>query len=493
MMHRAAVSLFVAMLPVVAAAADGPPKVAKAAPRLPRDVRQVLDLASSAPPEFEANAILRLLEAGKVPDPAARRALIEQAFQLASRAQHPYPLVPVRGTGVDTRSGFLSGALKLHLDALSLETRAVHLMLGIDGNEARELVARMARPSPNPDTCDDTLAPDLSAYYEMLGWLARDGFSAAARKKEDPLRFMMAQLDGMVSPAELPAAAAMLASTTWSASQLQILLGIYVSKLGSLPRDPRVFGYELMNLEQGITALASRCREEGIDTAELSQAYRHFLVANFTGTVCSGGMVVSRLIGGGADPPTIFGPAIRGDLPPLSPDEMKPAKVESATKPDRYWQSGEAKQIYRDCLALRAGPDGRFLTPAERNTVSWKQQLSDFLNSLADWHSSDEDSESDYYQQKAIVYEALLDLAPPGDLRDRIVQDYVDFLVNANLQQDDPVAWYWNARSTLDRLKASAPAEAQQLAAAYRASGSVILQLQSILDRIAPEPAAFPR
>lgn len=463
----------------------------KPKPKLPADVQQVVDLASAAPPEFAANALLRLVESGKITDRATKRDFIEQAFDFAGRAQHPYPLTSVPGTGVDTHAGFLSSALKLHLDALSLQTRAVHLMLGLDNKEARELFARIVRPTPNPSSCEDTLVPDLSAYYEALGWVVRDAFTAEERQKEEPVRFMTAQLSRMSSQAELPAAAQMLMTTAWTSSQLQILLGVYITKLDSLPTDPRVFSYYVRQVESEIVPLAGVARHEGVSTEELSQAYRKYLVTNFTAPRCSdgtnGGMVT------GEAQLQIFGDGIRGELPPLTAEEMTSSKVESAAKPEKYWGSDVARQIYQACLALRMSPDGKMLSEAERNTRDWKRQLSDLLNTVADWKASDENTEADYYHQKAIVYEALLDLAPAGDMRSRIMQDYVGFLTGANLMQQDPVAWYWHAHSTLVRLQGSATEESRKLAAAFRASGNVILELQSLLDEVAPEYSMFPK
>src|SRR6185369_4249987 len=108
------------------------------------------------------------------------------------------------------------------------------------------------------------------------------------------------------------------------------------------------------------------------------------------------------------------------------------------------------------------------------------------------WRSSAEKSEDDYYHQRAIVYEALLELTPQGDMRNRVFDEYVAFLRGSNLQTQNPVEWYWHARSTINRLRPTQPTEAARLLTAFAASGNLILTLEALLDRIAPDNSMFP-
>ena len=72
------------------------------------------------------------MESGRLADQNARRELVEQAFQLAASAKFPVRMEAVHGTTTDTRSGSLSQAYALKLDALSLQSRAVRDMLPLD-------------------------------------------------------------------------------------------------------------------------------------------------------------------------------------------------------------------------------------------------------------------------------------------------------------------------------------------------------------------------
>src|ERR1700742_935772 len=89
--------------------------------KLPEPLRSISDLAAAAPPEFTADALLRIVESGKLADQKARRELIDHAFQFAVSAKFPVRMVGVTGTTTDTASGSLNQAYDLKLDALSLQ------------------------------------------------------------------------------------------------------------------------------------------------------------------------------------------------------------------------------------------------------------------------------------------------------------------------------------------------------------------------------------
>ena len=96
--------------------------------KLPEPFRSIDDLASIAPPEFAADALLRIVESGKLADRNARRELAERAFELAAAAKFPVRMTAVPGATTDMESGSLSRAYALKLDVLSLQSRAVRDM-----------------------------------------------------------------------------------------------------------------------------------------------------------------------------------------------------------------------------------------------------------------------------------------------------------------------------------------------------------------------------
>src|SRR4029077_17700375 len=95
------------------------------APKLPEPYQSIVELSRTVPPEFGADALLRVVESGKIANKDIKRDLVEQAFRWGAMAKFKVRMRGVKGTTVDSRSGFLSRAYDLKMDALSLQSRAV--------------------------------------------------------------------------------------------------------------------------------------------------------------------------------------------------------------------------------------------------------------------------------------------------------------------------------------------------------------------------------
>ncbi len=446
--------------------------------KLPPDLEAIFNLAMAAPPEFGASALIRI--SGRVQDRDLRVELLEMAFNLASGAHIPVRLQAIPGSNIDTRSGYLSKAMLLRLDALSLETQVVDLLLPIDPARARELFQRIPKPTPAVAKCEDPLLPDVSPYYQTLATIAQKGFTAKEHAQSEHVAFLTTAVGRIASIAEI-APAAQLVTGVESRPQFEIATGALISRLQGMPLDSRSFHFFSDDIEQAMTALVARARAFGAPSMPLAEAYRAFLVNQLKGRSCAD---VVRPAGGfvtGMAGKRLFGDAVRGELPPLTTEEMTPEVREGEMKIDRYWESDEAQRVFEECLKLRRDK-GMPISEAVRNSPEWRRQLADFLSSLGSWGPGSEASESDYYHEKAIVYEALLELTPPGETSDKVIASFVDFLKNSNAQQRNTVEWYWHAQETVDRIRPSHPEQAAKLLGAFRGSGSIVLVLESMLD-----------
>ena len=459
--------------------------------KLPADLQQAVDLAMSAPPEFTADALLWLVASGKIESRDAKREWVDIAFRVAARAQHAVRLVSIPGRVNDTRSGYLASALRLKLDALSLQSRAVEAMLALDKKAAREMFAQMLRTPFERLSCEATLVPDTAPYHEVSTRIVQDTFSGDERTKGRHAEFVVGLIDRISSHVELGPAAQTIAAMEWTPGQFEIVAGAFLSKLQSLSPDDRSFVSGVRNLDQAIGQLVFRARQNQAHPERIAEAYRSYLVANLAAPRCADNMGVrASAVAGDVD---VFGDAIRGELAPLSASETRSKKIEAAAKLEHYWESESAKSVFEQCMKLRSGADGQTLSEAARSTREWKRELADFLGVLENWSVGDEKSEADYYHQRAIVYEALLELTPPGEQRNRVLNGYINFMVSSNLQQQSPVEWYWHAHSTLHRIRPTQPAEGRRILEAFAASGSLILTLEAMLDRLAPDYSMFPQ
>jgi len=413
------------------------------APKLPEPYQSIVELAHSAPPEFASDALLRVVESGKVPDRNIRLDLAEQAFQLAGSAKFPVRMRGVPGSTMDTRSGNLSQAYDLKLDALSLESRAVRDLLSLDAAKAKELFQNIPRPALTPLTCDDPLVYDVSDFYQTLGAVASAAFTPKERDKEEHVNFMLDYMGQATSPAQLAPLTRMIKAANVTPAQREILWNRFDGLLEAVQADDRSFSASLGDLSQVVSP----------ETQASFEKFRQ------KGTVCKDDLGGSALVNAG-----------------------EPAKADSTPKIERYWQSPEAQRLLLDANKLRFGSDGKPLSDAARSTREWQQQLTDFLSELADWTPTQEKSEADFYHQKSVVFEALIELIPASETRDKTLQAYVDFISNSNLQQQSPVEWFMQPHATLERVR-STNGEPAKLLDAFQNSGNAVLALYTAIEK----------
>ena len=463
-----------------AAQAKPQPTPATERPRLPPQIEQVFELAMRVPPEFAASALLRV--ESKVPEKELRRNLIDLAFSLAAKARNPVRLESVPGLSPDTRTGFLASALKLKLDAMSLQSRAVVSMLEFDPAHSRDLFMQMVRPPTGDAGCEDSLLPDVSSFYDTLATVIRRGFSVKERAEEQHVDFLVAVLNRSSGVRELEPVLKTSAALDWSRTESELLIGPLISKFSTTPTDPRSFMATAARIDSAMGQFVSKLRSLKTSPEGLVSAYRDFLVRQYRAPRCTDGEPQPQVAKDG-QAREIFGPDIRGELTELGGEETTPQWLEGEMKVERFWQSATSQEILQDCLKLSRSSE------AARRGPEWSRQVTDLLARLAAWKPIGEPSNAEYFHQKATLFETLLELAPPGDLNDRVLENFMGLLKSSSMQQQDPVEWFWQARTAIERVRPGHPELDGKIRTAYRGSGSIILMLESMVEKVAPENA----
>jgi hypothetical protein len=130
----------------------------------------------------------------------------------------------------------------------------------------------------------------------------------------------------------------------------------------------------------------------------------------------------------------------------------------------------------------------------ERRSLEWQGQLADTLKEMAAWKAGAEESEADYFHQRCLFYESLVELTPPGAIRDSVSAAFLSYLSGAAIQRDSPAEWLSHGLEILMRLRLTGDSEAGRLEEAFARSGNPALALTARLEQLAPRsPAPVPR
>ncbi len=431
-------------------------------PEVPAAVRPIVELARTASPEVFGDTVIRLVQTGKIPQRETQMQLLEEAFATAGGAAEPVRLVAIPATPPDTRALFRSKAGELRLDALSLRSRILMELLTLDRARARELFAQIPRPALEPRGCADPLVADVSAYYEIAAAVAQSAFTADEKKTEAHVQFLTAILAGAKSPGEIEPFARALGSVALEPHEMELLLAAVAEKLQTVGTDYRPFALTLTALQGEIAALATVGGANGLATDGLTNAFRKYVTTEMAAARCA----------------PDFGPS-REEIavtPPLSGDEIKPAKGGGETfHAEAYFQSDDSRRIGEALNRLRFGPTGESPSEAEQRAGEWRNTLSDFLRDFKSW--TPPGSEIDAFHQRMTVLGSVLQILPGGGDRDRILNLAVNYLAS-DVERQNPAEWLWQLKKV---LRDAGPDEGKMLRE-FRASNDAGLVLYAAMN-----------
>ena len=431
-------------------------------------LRDYVALARTAPPEFTADALLRLA-AGPLAPPAKRIALLDEAFETAASATWKIRLTPaINNLHTDSRDGMLYDAMALELDALSLQCRVVRAVLPLNAARARELFTRIPPPRVPAYSCKDPLVARPDIYYQVAGELVKGAFTAEERRKGEDLRFIETLARTATSVVQLEPVAELIQAASTNSEGYSNLVSAFASALGAVDVSDRAFRLPF-GLNQRIWDMVAQCRKHEISLDALAQAWRATLVRHFGGVRCADNFLRGRVpnaTGAAADPlaRTLDFPR----LAPISDEEAKPLKiVDEMPEQHDYWQTAPARSAAATLRSLRASPD------KGAGVLTLVQELDA-------WRPDAEASPIDHFQQVGMVYAELIPMAPAGTIRDQVIARYVAFLLASAIQRESPVEWY-QAAATVARRSADAGERVWQ---EYESSGNPILLLYARLRKM---------
>ncbi|MBL0159573.1 MAG: hypothetical protein IPP47_21055 [Bryobacterales bacterium] len=398
----------------------------------PPDPASVLQRAPSAPPEIAAKILVNFgANAYKVPDRARRIELVEEAFRLAALARQPYPLATaIWPVPPDSEAVRLLEANQERLDGLGLQVRAVQAMMALDPRRALEMALRMPIPSPPRRTCKDSMIARVEEYYGLALQIAHRGFSTKEKAEGRPLQFLTGIVQASTTPEQIQAAVAMVRTFKGSPEDTAALVTALTSALTETQPNSRGFigtpavGEELAPLIRGL-------RAAGRSTLPLLEAYRTYLVTQWSGEACSDLPEAHGLL--------IFNDTLRKDaglekeVPAIDTKNLKPKR--SNDKPANYvfGEEGESREIFKEMAGLRH--------PPEKAGPEWESKFTALLHRIEAWQPEDGVTPLAHFHRKAGAFRDLLPAAISEPLLETLQSAFCTYLRDAPAKTESPAEW----------------------------------------------------
>jgi hypothetical protein len=453
----------------------------------PSEVDAIAAQALAVAPEFGADVLLRLAASSAVTTPRRKRELVEQAFTLAAGAQTPYRRYG--GPTTDERSTHDAG--RNNLETLSLRTRAIELMLGVDSRRGLEMFEEIGAPAPPNPACDDPFRPDVSAYYATaVKVYERGGFTPRQRRDGEPLRLLESAVRSMASPAQVPPVMKMISDAPVTRAERQTLWNTFAVTLAQVNGSDRVFG----PVETLLLDAPEAAAKDGIDLAGVMRALRGYIARHVSGPRCANHL----RDGGPTQSVREFNAFVQrfestdAAFRPIAPEEHKPLRIEPGYKSDFFWESPRSKQVLAELRWLNHGNrnlpgEQRFWTLEERSANEWNSRYLDALKVIEGWAENEESSPANYFCTKALTYMSLVTLVPPGPSRDNALRNFLGFLEQNYASVGSRNDWYTHVDMAMNAAKrAKGTNDTAWLLDEMARSANPAIALYARIEKLAP-------
>ncbi len=432
---------------------------ASAAPH-PAVLEGLVERARDLPPEFAADALLRIAGASTFTDVAWKREVLDDAFHLAASAQEPF----ARRNWTGRPGSVFDKAYMQGLDACTLQCRAVGAMLTVDYKKARELFGEIPPPQVPSLSCDDALVYDVSIFYATAGQVAARAFNAKETADEQPFHLLLRYASDVSSPAQVAPVARMIAGVSLKAEQFEALVNAFAGALAQLSGDDRSFSATVSaDADSDLAGLPADCARRNINAQPLLGAWRVYVGRQLSGARCADSAARAAQ--------------------PAADDGAKPASVDGKASIPGQCESPDCRQLSLQYAGLVVGPDGHGLTPEQKAGTEWGAKLRKFLSALADWTQDDDPVE--FFQAKSRFYRDLFDLTPNGPERDLLQRALLAWLQQNGYQNEHRVEWFYPVNTLIIHTFAD-PAGMQATVRDLQRCGDPVISFYAQLEQLWP-------
>jgi hypothetical protein len=356
--------------------------------------------------------------------------------------------------------------------------------LPLDKVRARELFSEIEKFKFPALSCNDGLVYDVSGFYKTAELLYKTAFNVGEMRRGDNSRFVESLIDDISSPVQIAPVANLIRSLDMSRTQRETAVAAFAARLAKVSGDDRSFSGSIFLVGDEIGRLVHACNEQSVTTAELTRAQRSYYVRHYGSSRCSD---TFRNVGDrGLLPREVneFNARIRATaekkIAEIEGDEVKPSRIEGKVDVHFYWASVEAERLMRDFKQLRFGSGLKPLTFAEMDNLKWKLSLREFLARLSAWRGDEQDSSEDYFHEKCLLFEGLLDTLTVGPDRDDVNRQFVNLLCEFDVKRASRIEWFWHAKRLLPAVFSRASGEeSAKVRALMESSSNTVLYAYS--------------
>lgn len=424
-------------------------------------VNQILNSASSSLPEMRAQALLVLAESKLINDNKYKMKLIHQAFELARSASKPLSMAYSGGILRNDRSlvAWETYSYRLHLDRLSLQSRAVEDAHRLSPTMAGKMLEEIEFPVMPPVECSSALAYDPASYYDLL-----NVFIENKTTNSEFTSILDEAVGHLQTHTQILPIIQLLNNKNLTNLQQQDLTQNFMSRLSAFNGDARGFAALMskQNLVGQIKQLYMSLKIYNPSAAyNLLYVWRVYMVANMKAGGCGAPWLFPRNQQGVRIMPRLIQhfneefktELVNAGLKTVQLSEVEVQTVEITPDLQEFYQDAAAKNLFDQAYKLRFQDDGNRKQVSDLNSSAWQAQYTLYLTNVENMGENPMNSDKTFCE-KVNLYNYAIDLAPQDDLRWLAIEDSLTLIENSRMQNERPLLWMWTVwtlQSTANR------------------------------------------
>lgn len=427
--------------------------------RRPVELENLVGMIQAGVPEFATDSLVKVIENDIIKDRQWKIEILEEAFRLSSSVAHKFKKHSVVGN-IDTRYGYLSYAYDLNFDELSLKCRAIRAILPLDKKLSREWFSEISQFKLPSLKCEDLMVYDVSSYYDLLPDLISQAFNPDEMRRGEHIFTIQVAISNISSPVQIGPMLRVLSTLKLPPSEIGMLIPSLNKLFSNTSGDPRSFDWAMISLPGHLAGFIGECEGKHIDVSSLLGAYKLFLINNFNSNWCRDAVSWKAKPNEYPKPIDLFNNKLLSQskilstvISPISLEEIRTKKIEQISNTYEYWKTPESRQLYINIKKLKFGTKNKALDISERLSNEWQAEHASYLKELTSWQGSSEISEADYFHQKSLLLQILIELTPQSNPNfDTLLNSYISFMSQNRFQQESWAEWYWHVMSLYQRL-----------------------------------------
>jgi hypothetical protein len=138
---------------------------------------------------------------------------------------------------------------------------------------------------------------------------------------------------------------------------------------------------------------------------------------------------------------------------PIKYKEINPSKIIEYTSPTAYLTQTRWSDLSNEIEDLRFWKGNNKTKIEVKKQEEWLEKFTEVLDFVKSAEKYDEEEIIDEFHQKCLLYNNMLTLLPPQDLKEKVIKRYLNLFEKNDIKKEFPAEWLWQFNQFLSLIE----------------------------------------